>query len=329
LGIGYWPDLETALARDDIHLVSVCAEPERRARIVARCAQAGKHVYIDKPFTPSLEAADRAVAALERAGVRSQMFSFNHQPWARRAKEVLAAGELGDLVAIHADNLFAKGPAGSALLGAPRRAIYPPIISNFVDAKAELYAMGIYSLGLVCWLAGRAVESVYCNTANYFFSAHQQHNVEDFGFLSLTLEGGMTATVTGGRVGWSSHPSEGTNQLVLFGSRGSLLIDAYGPRLEIYGADAPWTPPPINPKDPMGFWRSTQQEVDLQPRRTYVPLPNALTDRGDVSHFVDCIVEGHESEMNARQAALLSEILLAGYRSAALKQVISLPLKRE
>jgi myo-inositol 2-dehydrogenase / D-chiro-inositol 1-dehydrogenase len=184
--------------------------------------------------------------------------------------------------------------------------------------------MGIYALALVCWLARRRVEIVYASTANYFFAAHQQHNMEDFGFLSLSMEGGVTATVTGGRVGWTSHPDGGTNQLYLIGTEGSLLVDAYGPRLEFYTNEPPWTPPPANPRDPMGFWRSTQQEVNTRPKRTYAPLPNTLAARSDVSHFVDCIVEGRESEMNIRQAALLTEIIMAGYHSAALGQVVSL-----
>lgn len=329
LGIPYWPNLDAALNSEDVQIVSVCAEPERRAQVVAQSAQAGKHVYIDKPLTPSLQAADAAVAAVAAAGVRSQMFSFNHHPWVQRAQHVIDSGEIGDLVAIHADNLFAKGPGGTAILGSPRQAIYPPIIANFVDAKAELYAMGVYALGLVCWLAGRNVQTVYGNTANYFFAAHQQHNVEDFGVLSLTLAGGVTATITGGRVGWSSHPSAGTNQLYLIGTKGSLLIDAYGPRLEIYAAEPPWTPPAVNPRDPMGFWNSAQREVNLQPKRTFVPLPDSQAARSDVSHFIDCIVEDRESTMNVQQAALLTEILLAGYQSAALGEVVSLPLARE
>ncbi len=326
LGIPYWPNLHEALARDDVHIASVCAEPERRARIVAQCAQAGKHIYSDKPLTPYLDAANAAVSAVERAGVRSQMFSFNHHAWVQRAHRVIASGELGDLVAIHADNLFAKGPGGTATLGTPRRAVYPPIIANFVDAKAELYAMSVYALGLVCWLAGHKVQTVYGRTANYFFEAHQRHNVEDFGFLSLTLEGGMTATITGGRVGWTSHASAGTNQIHLIGTKGSMLIDAYGPRLEIQSAQPPWTSPAVNPRDPMGFWRSTQEAVNIQPKHTFAPLPDALVAKSDVSHFVDCIVEERESAMNVRQAATLTEILLAGYQSASTGEVVTLPL---
>ena len=328
LDIPYWPALDDALAREDVHLVSICAEPERRGRLVARCADAGKHVYIDKPMTPYLADADAAVAAVERAGVRSQMFSSNHQAWVQQARQVVESGELGELVAIHVDNLFAKGPAGTATLGSPRQAIYPPVISNFVDAKAELYAMGVYALGLVGLITGRAVETVYGSTANYFFEAHQRHNVEDFGFLSLALEGGATATITGGRVGWTSHGAGGTNQLYLIGTQGSLLVDANRPRLEIYASGPPWTPPPVNPRDPMGFWRTTQEEVNAQPKRNFAPLANMLDSRSDASHFIDCIVEGRESGMNARQAAVLTEILLAGYKSAAEGRVVRLPLER-
>ena len=329
LDIPYWPDLDEALARDDVHLVSICADPERRGRIAARCADAGKHVYIDKPMTPYLAHADAAVAAVERAGVRSQMFSSNHLSWVQQARKVVESGELGELTAIHVDNLFAKGPTGTAELGAPRQAVYPPVISNFIDAKAELYAIGVYALGFVCMISGRAVETVYGSTANYFFAAHQRRNVEDFGMLSLTLEGGATATITGGRIGWSSHPAGGANQIHLIGTKGSLFFDANRPRMEVHTADPPWTPPAINPRDPMGFWRTTQEEVNAQPKRTLAPLSNMLESRSDASHFIDCIVEGRESGMNARQAAKLTEILLAGYKSAAEGRPVRLPLARE
>src|SRR5690606_34607608 len=100
LGIPYWPDLNEAVARDDGHIVSVCAEPERRGRIVTLCAQAGKHVYIDKPLSPYPDVAEAAAAAVEQAGVRSQIYTFNHQPWAQSARRLVHSGALGDLVAL-------------------------------------------------------------------------------------------------------------------------------------------------------------------------------------------------------------------------------------
>lgn len=327
--IPYIPDLGEALSSGDVDLVSVCAEPERRGRIVLTCAQAGKHVYIDKPMTPYLPVADQIVVEVERRGLRTQMYSSVHQAWAQRAKRVVDSGELGELVAVHADNLFAKGPAGSATLGRPRQAPYPPIISNFVDAKAELYAMSIYALGLILWLTARTVETVYGRTANYFFQAHQQHDVEDFGFLLLTLKGGINATVTGGRIGWTGHGGEGTNQMYLIGTKGAMLVDAYAPRIEVYDSAPPWLPPPVNPEDPMGFWRSTQEAVHMQPKRVYQPLTNAIAARSDEHHFIDAIVKGKEATVNADVAAKLTEILLAGYKSASSGKVITLPMPRE
>ena len=329
LGLPHWPDLEDALAKPGVDVVSVCADPERRARIAIRCADAGKHLYIDKPMTPFLADADALVASCDRTGVRSQMFSSIFDAHAQQARSIIESGTLGDLVAIHVDNLFCKGPVGTADLGKPRRAVYPPVISNFVDAKAELYAIGVYALGLVCYLSGRDVETVYGSASNYFFAAHQKRNVEDFGFLSLTLAGGITATIAGGRIGWTSHAGGGTNQIHLVGTEGSLLVDASRPRLELYSADPPWTPPPVHPRDPMGFWRTTQDEAGARPKSAFVPIGPPQETKSDASRFVDCIVEGRESSMSVRQAAKLTEILLAGYRSAAEGRVVTLPLPRD
>ena len=198
LEIPYIPNLTEALALDGIDIASVCAEPERRGRILARCARAGKHIYIDKPMTPFSETAIDVVNAVTESGVRSQMFSFIGNTWCRRAKAVVESGELGELIAIHADGLFAKGRNGTADLTKQRIQENPPKRFTFVDSKAELYAIGVYALGLVCWLSNRRVESVYGCTRNYFFAEHQKNGQEDFGILSLNLGGGITATVTGG-----------------------------------------------------------------------------------------------------------------------------------
>src|SRR5439155_5550571 len=67
LGVPYVADLATALARKDVHVVSVCAPPERRARIIMQCARAGKHLYLDKALCPQLGDADDIVAAVAKA----------------------------------------------------------------------------------------------------------------------------------------------------------------------------------------------------------------------------------------------------------------------
>ncbi len=325
-GIPYIADLAEALKRKDVDVVSVCAPPERRARIIIRCAQAGKHLYLDKSLCPALEEADAIVAAVERAKVKSYMFSFVSQPWARQAKELLEKKRIGELVAIHADTLFAKGRTGSARLGARRKEEFPPRRHQLVEAKREMDNTGVYPLTLIRWLTGRRFQTIYAITGNNFFAEHQKHNVEDFGLIAATLEGGLVATVSSGRYGWMTHPGFGQNRLVLVGTEETVIVDAHRPRVEVYTDETPWSPPSVHPEDPMAFWNTTQEEVHTRPKRTWLPLhPPA----NDSSYFIDQLVAGRDSELPAAEAAITTEALVAAYKSAATGEVVRLPLPRK
>lgn len=322
LGVPLLDDFEQAIARDDLEIVCVCCEPERRSRVVAAAARAGKHVYIDKPMTTSVESAREMVAAVREAGVRSQMFSLVRSPVAQRAKAVLESGQLGTLYSLDCELMFAKGVAGTADLARPRKEQPTAEQFTFIDSKRELFCVGLYPLVLYQWLTGSVYESVYCTTSNYFFHEHQQNGVEDFASMLLQMSGGVEGTVTVGRTGWSSHPSHGVHQIRLTGSQGSVLLDAYRPRLEIF-SDAPaWQQPARpHPEDPMGFWSSTVQENGVASKQSWWPTgPEAAS---DMSHFVDCIARNRESDVSALVGGRAVEAILAGYASAAVGQPVA------
>jgi predicted dehydrogenase len=258
------------------------------------------------------------------------MYSFVSKGWARRAKAVLSEGNLGDLLAVHADWFFAKGrpvreglgATGSANLRKGHQPEVPPSQFTFHDSKAEFYAVGVYALGLVTWLAGRRVKSVYGFTRNYFFAEHQKNGQEDFGAFALTLEDGVRATVTGGRTGWSSHPGSGVNHLYVQGTMGNLRADGNAPRIECYTDQSPWRPPEIHPDDPMGFWKSTQQAVGVEPKGNWLPLDVEANERNDVSRFIDRLETGRNGEIDARAASHLTKVILAAYQSTATGEVV-------
>lgn len=323
LEIPLLPDIDAALARDDVDVVSVCCEPERRARVAARCARAGKHVYIDKPLCTSVSGAQDVVAAVVDAGVTSQMFSLVHIPVAHRARQLVESGSLGELTALHYELLFAKGIAGTADLTTTRQEKPTAERFTFVDSKRELFCVGLYPLVFFTWLTGRRVISVYATTSNYFFAEHQRNDVEDFSCLLLELEGGLTATVTCGRSGWSSHPSHGTHKIHLTGSAGSVDLDAYEPRLEIHSDAPPWQQPATpHPEDPMGFWSSTQKAGGIHPKTAWQPLQPSVT--SDAAYFLNCLEEGRPSDVPAEIGAHAVEVILAAYRSAAAGEAVEL-----
>ena len=59
-----YQNLEVALERTDVDIVSLCPEVERRAEIAVRCAQAGKHLYLDKPLALNSSSASKIVSAV-------------------------------------------------------------------------------------------------------------------------------------------------------------------------------------------------------------------------------------------------------------------------
>lgn len=323
LGIPVFDDLDAALRRDDVQLASVCAEPERRGRLAARCALAGKHVYIDKPLAASTEDARAIVDAVETAGVRSQMFSLVRSSAAQRARDVLRDGRLGELAGLHCELMFAKGQGGTADLSLSRHEKAVAERFTFVDSKRELYCVGLYPLVLFQWLTGSRMNSVYATTSNYFFAEHQRNDVEDFACLLMELEGGVQATIAVGRTGWSSHRGSGIHQVHLVGTDDSITIDAFRPRLEIAGNEPAWTPPEHpHPEDPMGFWSSTQRASGVQPKTDWWPVEPAA--QSDQSFFLDCIEHDQESDVPASLGAHAVEVILAGYRSAAAGQTVAL-----
>ncbi len=315
LDIPHFSDLNEALSRQDVHAVSICAEPERRARVAIRCAEAGKHLYLDKPMAASAQEAEAVAAAARRAGVVSQMFSSVRYPVGGRLRRLLASGTLGEPRAIHFFLTFAKGPAGAARLGRPRKESAQPRRFETIDSKRELFNVGIYPLVLLEWLFRRPIQRVWAATGNYFFAEHQTSDMEDFGMMLLQLAGGLTATITVGRTGWRSHPMAGINRTTIVGSQEVATIDMSYPRWDAWVDQSPWLPPRLHPDDPMGFWRSTMDEAGTLPKQAW--LATAEEPQNDASHFLDCIQQGQPSDVSAERAASAVRSLMTGYRSAA------------
>ena len=268
--------------------------------MIARALAAGKHLYLDKPLAATPEQASQIRAQVRAAGTRSQMFSLVHMPAAERVRAVLESGRLGELLAIHCDLFFAKGPAGTAQFGEPRREDAQPTAFEAIESKGELYNIGVYPLAMFSWLLKKKVRRVLATTGNYFFAEHQRNNMEDFAQARFELEGGITATMCVGRTGWQSHAAGGVQRTWLVGTRGTACIDAYRPRMETWSDEPVWPTPARNPEDPMGFWTSTQRAVGILAKQAWIAPSD---EHADVRHFLDCLVAGRDSDLPAAYAA--------------------------
>jgi len=317
LGVPLVPDLDAALGRTDVAIASICAEPYRRGDIAVRAAQAGKHLYLDKPLAGSKDDSQAIVRAVRDAGVVGHMFSQVHFGPSQQVRELVKSGSLGQLLAVHCDLCFAKGEAGTADLGQPRQETPQPDRFELQDSKRELTNVGVYCLVQLLWALRRRVRRVFGATGNYFFAEHQRNNMEDFGQIIMELEDGITASITAGRAGWRSHPDSGVNRTYLIGSKATAVVDAHRPRVEIWADVSPWLPPPRDPEDPMGMWAALPNSpFRAEPKQSWL-TPGSVSWKTDAEHFLGCLENGRQSEVSVDLAAAVSEALSAAYLSAA------------
>ena len=59
-------DYRVVLDRPDIEAVVICSSTDTHARIIEEAAQAGKHIFCEKPIALDLASIDRALKAVRR-----------------------------------------------------------------------------------------------------------------------------------------------------------------------------------------------------------------------------------------------------------------------
>lgn len=91
-------DWKAVVAADDIDLVDVCTPGDTHAAIAIAAAEAGKHVFCEKPLANSLADAKDMLAAARKAGVRHMVnFNYRRAPAVSLARQMIQAGEIGEV----------------------------------------------------------------------------------------------------------------------------------------------------------------------------------------------------------------------------------------
>jgi predicted dehydrogenase len=172
-------DYEEVLAAADVDGVLLTTPHSLHAGHVAAAAQAGKHVFVEKPFTLTAASGRKAAAACRRAGI---VLAVGHNrrflPGARAVKALVEAGELGTI--LHAEANFS---APGALSYTPER-----WRANRVESPAgALAALGIHMIDVLTWLLG-PVERLACQAQRRAVAV----DIDDTTSALLRFRAGMT-----------------------------------------------------------------------------------------------------------------------------------------
>ena len=95
----YYDSVEALAERRDVQAVVIVTPAKFHGAAMRVCAEAGKDVFCEKPFTLTVEEADEVLEVTQRAGIRLQVGHVRrYDPPNVRANQRIEAGEIGDPV---------------------------------------------------------------------------------------------------------------------------------------------------------------------------------------------------------------------------------------
>lgn len=155
-GFTPYSDYREMLANEQLDIVCVTTPALVHEEVVLAAAEAGCHVLCEKPITLTLESADRMIAACEQAGVKFQYGStYRYLSPVLKAREIIANGEIGDVILIRENYVTGTGPENFKHMGFHH---YPE--GGPGGSGMGMVDHGIHMIDVFPWLAGDEIVSI-------------------------------------------------------------------------------------------------------------------------------------------------------------------------
>jgi myo-inositol 2-dehydrogenase/D-chiro-inositol 1-dehydrogenase len=198
-------DPEEAIADPAIDAVVIASSTESHAPLMIGAAAAGKQIFCEKPIALDLEATDRALDAVEAAGVRLQMgFQRRFDKAYAKAKELIDAGALGRVEMIH-DAMRDPAPASR----------------EYLAGSGGLYRdMTIHNFDCVRWLMGKEATDVFAMGSAIVDPMFAELDDIDTSVVSLRFAGDGLGVIDNSRRAGFGYDV----RTEVFGSAGALMI---------------------------------------------------------------------------------------------------------
>jgi predicted dehydrogenase len=209
-GIAYRDNLDEILADPEIDAVVFATPHSQHGVQVEQAAAAGKHVFMEKPFTLDVKSAEAALASVAHAGVvLGVAYPRRFHPAMIELKTRLADGRLG--LPTHAETAQASSagrfmPEGYYWRADPQEA-----------PAGAMTATGVHNLDALIYLFGR-IDEVYCLNLQRAMT-----RIEDTTSVLMRLENGMSASL------YCSLVTAPTYRFAVYGTKGRAELQGQVP----------------------------------------------------------------------------------------------------
>jgi predicted dehydrogenase len=288
-GVALKDSLDDVLADPAIDAVVFATPHSEHGEHVERAAAAGKHVFMEKPFTLDRKSAARALDAVARAGVVLGLaYPRRFHPNMVELKARIDDGRLGTIAHCYAEQ---NGPAGLFMDPRSWRA-------ESAEAPAGgMTAMGVHNLDAMIHLFG-TIDEVYASSLRRTVS----YDAEDTTSVMLQFSSGMSAALL------SSLATAVSYRLAAFGSKG--CAELVTPNLDFH-----FTPVP----DAMPAGRHAQPQPEV------IQNHGANTLLMELEAFADAIGGGAPYPIQPDQIFHGVAAFEAIVQSAATRQQVKVP----
>lgn len=185
---------EAMLDDPQLDVVYVCSPNFLHREHTVKAAERGKHVLCEKILALTLAECTDMIEACEKAGVRlATAFNARNHPAHREARDYVATGALGELIA--ADAMWASGPRGRGEME-PRTGLRDWWNHLDLAGAGALYGPGTHALDLVRFILADEAVAVTALT-----DAHEpERPLERSLVTSLRMRSGALVTVHASRI---------------------------------------------------------------------------------------------------------------------------------
>jgi predicted dehydrogenase len=271
-------EYESLLEHDKVDAVFICLPENDHALPAIAAANAGKHIFIEKPIASTLSDADQIISTARAYKVKLMVgHCLRFDPRFALAKEAILKGEIGDIIHIYI-----------------RRNSHVNIAEKYKGRTSVVMFLGIHDIDIVNWYIGKDVKKVYAESNR---GMKKSSGFNDSIFSTVKFADGTVASIENSWAICNDSQGIAANSRMeaeVVGTEGTIYIDgSMNTGLRMQGKSGVQYP-------------STMYFVPVQGRIFGVY-------QHEVSHFINCIALDSEPAISgeeAREALVIVDAIL-------------------
>jgi myo-inositol 2-dehydrogenase/D-chiro-inositol 1-dehydrogenase len=189
----------------DIDAIFICSSTDTHSQMIVEGAEAGKHIFCEKPIDFDLQRIQAALDAVKKAGVKLQIgFNRRFDPDFKRARTAVVEGKIGKP---HIIKITSRDPA-------------PPPIEYVKVSGGLFFDMTIHDFDMCRYLMGEEVVEIYATGTSIVDPKISAAGDIDTAIVTLTYQSGAYCVIDNSR-----QAVYGYDQRVeVFGTEGCMVV---------------------------------------------------------------------------------------------------------